>query len=459
MLQAGACPRLECKSLCVQDALTSNCLWHTSKTASKSNNRDFVRKGLQASLSIMEALPLELKLRILCQIPDTRTLSAIVHASPSYHQVYSRTRKKCLIAILAHQLGEEVLADAVLTSEAADVGEANHSPDGVEQWLMQNWIPREQQGSFFDEYLLVEAAGLARLQKIIEALSTDFCAKALLAHPQSVRSRSSEPEPSSTELKRIYRAFCRFEIYCRVFGWTKSNSGRRNRINVADHYPCFLAKFKPWEVEEVTTVYRFIQDFYNTAFDDLGRAYKSGRPVHVEMRCIGCRRGIGLPDVFTRGGEYVFIYKQGHVSYGLEFLYKVSTTASSQARCQLLEENLSTFYPSFDEAVTGFGRISELELRRSEGAASADVDEAPFSDGEEGPKAGWAWAQHDESRHRHYNDKCREGKGGWAYMIWDRERLQRWGVLQADAAEVVSNPSIPARRTEPQLDWFGNPIP
>lgn len=44
----------------------------------------------------LETLPAELKLSILRATPDIATLSAIVHASPTYHAIYLFAREECL---------------------------------------------------------------------------------------------------------------------------------------------------------------------------------------------------------------------------------------------------------------------------------------------------------------------------------------------------------------------------
>ena len=59
----------------------------------------------QATRSCLEALPVEIKMLIMCSISDISALKALIHASPDYHHVYLRARKNVLhhVLVLATQ--------------------------------------------------------------------------------------------------------------------------------------------------------------------------------------------------------------------------------------------------------------------------------------------------------------------------------------------------------------------
>lgn len=52
----------------------------------------------------LEALPQELKLKLLHQLPDVATLSALTHASPIYHELYAALRKEILTSTTLKEL-------------------------------------------------------------------------------------------------------------------------------------------------------------------------------------------------------------------------------------------------------------------------------------------------------------------------------------------------------------------
>lgn len=57
-----------------------------------------------ATSNALEALPQELELGLLHQIPDVATLSALIHASPTYHELYAALREEILTSITLKEL-------------------------------------------------------------------------------------------------------------------------------------------------------------------------------------------------------------------------------------------------------------------------------------------------------------------------------------------------------------------
>jgi len=52
----------------------------------------------------LEALPQELKLSLLHQLPDVATLSALIHASPTYHELYAALHEEIFTSITLKEL-------------------------------------------------------------------------------------------------------------------------------------------------------------------------------------------------------------------------------------------------------------------------------------------------------------------------------------------------------------------
>lgn len=78
----------------------------------------------------LEALPQELKLKLLHQIPDVVTLSALIHASPTYHELYAALREEILTSTTLKELS------------ARDINLLPPSPF-VEVRVYGPWKPRE----------------------------------------------------------------------------------------------------------------------------------------------------------------------------------------------------------------------------------------------------------------------------------------------------------------------------
>ena len=61
-----------------------------------------------AKPNMLETLPTELKLFVLDRLPDTRTLSALVHAVPAFHHLYATHRTKILTKVTIRDLRTRV---------------------------------------------------------------------------------------------------------------------------------------------------------------------------------------------------------------------------------------------------------------------------------------------------------------------------------------------------------------
>jgi len=57
-----------------------------------------------ATNSKLESMPTELKIAVLEQLPDIKTLSALIHASPIFHAVYLANREEILTSTTLHEL-------------------------------------------------------------------------------------------------------------------------------------------------------------------------------------------------------------------------------------------------------------------------------------------------------------------------------------------------------------------
>lgn len=68
----------------------------------------------------LDGLPAELKSLILRSAPNILALQTLVRSSPLYHTVYLDERKAILSAVLFHDIGAEVLPDALAVHKASE---------------------------------------------------------------------------------------------------------------------------------------------------------------------------------------------------------------------------------------------------------------------------------------------------------------------------------------------------
>jgi len=89
-----------------------------------------------------------------------------------------------------------------------------------------------------------------------------------------------------------------------------------------------------------------------------------------------------------------------------------------------------------------YGLNGVLEIHN--GALIKNGNPAPRFKGEDRqPNIVWEWLAEDDASDDFTNDPFQDNTSllGWAYVMWDRERLDRWGITKKDLVE------------RPRSDW------
>jgi hypothetical protein len=134
--------------------------------------------------------------------------------------------------------------------------------------------------------------------------------------------------------------------------------------------------------------------------------------------------------------EYII----GCISYGVDLMHQLNRALTVEDKRAVIEENLTSDYPDLLEA---FQEQPARAIYFSEdNGAPEEGDELRFISEEEGPNAGWVWSRQNKVAFWYF-EYHREGLREWAYVMWDLERLDQWGVLRADA-EILA-------KAEPQI--------
>lgn len=108
---------------------------------------------------------------------------------------------------------------------------------------------------------------------------------------------------------------------------------------------------------------------------------------------------------------------------------------SLQARKELIESNLRTVY-SFTSHL--MREEAKGYVSRTDEWASRFGDQALHSvNDEKGLNAGWVWANK-EKVDMWYHRKILHAFRSWGYVLWDWERLERWGILKSDVDVLVA---------------------
>lgn len=241
----------------------------------------------------VESLPVEIQQIILHQMPDFWTLQALISASPPYLKAYRSQTCSILSDVLRRSIHPDVLFDA---SAIVDVSKLPRNYDdyvpSLKDFIEQYKITRAVQDAGSEPVGPNAIDKLRDFHLLVIDVTKDFCDYALSTHPVTGESPCHYTSLSPNEMRRVHRAFYRYELFTRLFHTPDiyveerrerhrdRNPGRirlalqRNSIRSLDSQDkswLFLALFKPWEIEEIACV----RDYIMHRYDELYKLYKS----------------------------------------------------------------------------------------------------------------------------------------------------------------------------------------
>ena len=241
----------------------------------------------------LEDVPVEIQQIILHQMPDFSTLQALISASPAYLRAYLSQRQSIMLDILHRSIHPDVLLDAMAIVDALKLSR-NYD----------DYVPNLK--AFVEQYKTTRASldvGLEPLEPstteklwefhlLVLDVTKDFCDYALSTHPVTGQTLDHYTSPSPNEVRRIHRAFYRYELFTRLFQvpdiyLEEQDNRHRDRrpglsrlalqrnsirsLDTQDKSWLFFPLFKAWEIEEIAC----IRDYITHRYDESYRLCKS----------------------------------------------------------------------------------------------------------------------------------------------------------------------------------------
>ena len=343
---------------------------------------------------LLEDLPSEIKVMILCQIPQLSSLSSIVHASPTFHQAYRGAREEVLHTLVIrtlqkHDIG---LLDPWTAIHAPPLG--YHVPPGDVN-NGEEFLERYAQGRIDNgrrRLAPMDSLAILSLQRKLTFLIAKYCLDKTSTNPLTPSSANDALPPSQSELHRLHRAFWRYEVYSKFFGPRKHEYGASpaystyGEVEIADS---FFRLFPIHEVEEMACLHKWIRDYY----------------FHDPAMCV------------WHGNQLVAL--------GPQKLYGMITAGSERERKTCTAE-----YSNSRPIATMRDALDAYEREVSRGTwLWRDVCDFDESSRERIPTTGWLWAS--SLGIQNTNFRLRR----WGYVFWDRARLDGWGITETDMVE------------------------
>jgi hypothetical protein len=244
--------------------------------------------------SLLEYLPAELRYEILVLL-GLDELSALVHASPIFHQDYVTYRKLILLKSIETTLGV-IIKDVYATHETATLEFVLKRTGGIISQCLTDYKQQDDLAAVAKLRLLTENEIINCVNfyfATVSPLVQQYTSWALTNLAQQIQPLVSTEILSNTERLRILRAFYRLELGCNLFGVGKYKSARKpdnNGLFPEDVLELFFCLYKPWEVEEIDCVYTFAETMYAQIFDKVHVDVHPGDPPSDIYRigvCIG----------------------------------------------------------------------------------------------------------------------------------------------------------------------------
>lgn len=343
----------------------------------------------------LQLFPAEIKILILCSMPDYESMKSLAHVSSSYHQAYLKAQEDVLHHVTTntlHEVGLDLLDPwSVLHAPRPGITVSNRLE------IIDAFLETYGQGRMTDNLRLSieDSLNILRFHVKFRFIIDSFCRLNLSRNPLYMSEgqqlgpdyqRSLLPQPSYTELRRLNRAFWRWELCSKLFVPNvnlphNADTAQRASDADSDHIARnFLGLFPIHEVEEVASLRSFV------TFHFAGKAI----PFLTEA-------------AIALGPALVYSFMVAHS----EQLMKDVSSSTPFPLGQIMRDTLRSY-----EWIVSGGQGWPRRVIES----SSRVDSVPTD--------GWLWASLRGAQNTDY--KLRR----WGYVFWDRRRLDEWGVNQ-----------------------------
>ena len=203
----------------------------------------------------LSGLPIELRQEILSHIDNPHTLKAAATASQSLAEALQGPGGNDIVGkVFTRAISLPLVPEAVAVLQARQRQILDF--DALVKFL-RDYFSSLKAGWPQYCWSLQNAVAAYDLHQAVRKLADEFVYEALSREPSTDEyiEFSRITLPDEQELRRIHRAFYRFELYCNIHPYFSSQpqSSRRQ----IEH---FFAWFAPWEVEQLASVYEFLYD-------------------------------------------------------------------------------------------------------------------------------------------------------------------------------------------------------
>ena len=410
----------------------------------------------------LEALSPELQQNILCQLEDLNTLSALIHASSRFYQVFRLNKDATLSRIALCQFHPAVRAEAIAVARLTQL--RLHS-------LSDSHSRRDIAISFCESFPNIwcnsNALGpisthLCKLAGVMKFFIADYTRNTLPVLDQLGQSQDlailSEYLPynhkphlqvSSSEIGRLQRAFCRIELYRLLFSRCLHDLSdgvhtciRGPLLTAMEQAKIFLQKLPPFQITEIACIrdylFRRLRGICNNLEDEAVQS--------LPLEAVSFGNSAENETARLRSPFYIFTTEAQHeqeehlehlISLGLShirsiiqstgdkqrelFLHFVGVSIIFHLESEFLSKALRSL-GSNPNAISHYNAFQYVEKDFTPACDENGYSELP---------QGWLWGHLHLQPLRLWNE-LHKGLRDWGYVFWDLKRLQDSGILRRE---------------------------
>ena len=405
-------------------------------------------------LSALEMLAPELQLRILLNVDTPEDLHALIQASPRLFHVFLLNKDTILAAVARRQFHPAVILDAIYFAKIAQLEQPLSRETVLE-------LCRTYPGNLHERNILPIpwSVALCKLARNIKVFIEDYARNTLPLMESLGKSlvvdvlTEYQPENpvfysqlSDSEIGRLQRAFCRFEIYRYLFA--RCSSELDHNVQNCSHMPAldpeeqashFLRKLPDFQVAELNCVRDYLYRRLRGVFDRLeDEAFNSLPPEALDFGEEGDVESAEWDSalwLFCKSGKgYQNQHLEHLLSLGLSYIHQIFQSTGDEQR--------DLFIRHIDIAVTN--HMESLFITRALEASGfnpvgKDIPllpetDPPFvyetnADLELDIPDAWQWA-YPRAPPFILSDFLDKGLRDWGFVFWDLGRLRESGILE-----------------------------
>ena len=384
----------------------------------------------------LDELSPEVQLLVMSHL-EIESLYALIRALPQQLHVFRSAKELVLSQILRRTFHVSVLPEALAIVRASQLKSRPPDRQHVDT-IIQSIKSHKSSASTKQPMSLETCIFLCRLNHTLSYFVNDYTQHTLGAladfyHRRTLSQGSScnkvdvvlDGPLSITELTRLQRAFCRFELYGYLFGAPKKDV----KIGAYEQWNTLLAEFQPWENEELTSIRDYLTRSLCKRFDQVEDDFVQ------ETLKDGSALDGDFPNRWDQDDIFFTYEEKSHdheayieylLSLGLPFLRQVFEARDKKLRTLILS-NARSVGDFLTKAVGQYFRNADI-ARDREMDAKYGVKLEFEEDSPDDWNAGWMWACGYSSRWDFAHERQRVFRD-MGHVFWDYARLEASGLF------------------------------